>query len=106
MPDWIHISQIKTHQWMNTSLVRSDGKIEYRQRPAFGNNHAVFEPNSEWGLIHNDKFNALDFPNGTVDHLSKYTEEKTGIPHDLAKAGIILGSILIGVKLLQKLEDS
>lgn len=96
---------MKTNQWIDTSIVRSDGKIEYRQRPTFGNHHAVFDKNSEWGTEHTDEFNALDFPNGTLNHLSRYTEEKTGIPHDIAKVGIILGSILIGAKLLQKLED-
>lgn len=105
MNEPIHISQVQNGQWVNTTFARFDGKTEFRERPAFGNRHAVFNKNSKWGIVHFDEFNALEFPNGTVDHLSRYAEEKTSIPHDIAKAGIIIGSILIGAKLLQKLED-
>ena len=99
------MSQVQNNQWIETSPIRGDGKREFRERPKFGNRHVIFSINSEWGEVHEDEFNALDFPYGTLDHLSKYTEEQTSIPHNLAKAGIILGSILIGAKLIQKLED-
>ena len=93
-------------RWIETSIVRTDGKREFRERPKFGNRHAVFLLGSEWGEVHEDKFNALDFPNGTVDHLSKYTEEKTGIPEIIAKGAIIVGGLVVGAKLLQYLGDS
>ena len=100
-----NILEMTSDRWMETSYISFDEKREFRERSNFGNSHVVFDKNSEWGTEHTDEFNALDFPNGTLNHLSRYTEEKTGIPHDIAKVGIILGSILIGAKLLQKLED-
>ena len=88
---------------METSIVRADGLEEFREKPGFGNRHAIFETYSDWGEVHHDKNNALDFPNGTLDHLAKYTEEKTDIPSKWAKGGLILGSILVGAYLLKSI---
>ena len=101
-----HISEMTPERWTETSIVRGDGKREFRERPKYGSRHVVFLINSEWGEAHVDEFNALDFPNGTVNHLSKYTEEKTGIPEVIAKGAIILGGLFVGAKLLQYLEDN
>ena len=97
----LHISEMTSERWIETSIVRIDGRIEFRERPKSGNRHTVFLNNSEWGEIHMDEYNALDFPNGTINHISKYNEEKTSIPHNIAKLGIIFGAILAGAKILQ-----
>ena len=99
----IHRSEVQTSRWMETSIIRTDGLEEFREKPEFGNRHAIFQPGSDWGEIHYDKYNALDFPNGTLDHLAKYTEEKTNIPEKLAKGGLIVGGLLVGAFLLKGL---
>ena len=101
----IHRSEIDNVHWIETSLVRADGKQEFRERPKYGNKHAVFYPNSEWGEVHFDQHNALDFPNGTVDHLAKYTEEKANIPEQIAKVGIVLGALVVGAAVIKFLGD-
>jgi len=100
-----HISEMISEQWIETSPVRGDGKREFRERPKFGKRHVIFPINSEWGDAHEDEFNALDFPYGTLDHLSKYTEEQTSIPHNIAKLGIVFGAIIVGAKFLQMIGD-
>ena len=100
-----HISEMTNEGWINTSFSRLDGKIEFRERPQFGNTHVIFPKDSEWGEEHIDKYNALDFPTGTVDHLAKYTEEKTNIPETIAGGLIVVGGLILGAKLLQYLED-
>ena len=40
---------------------------------------AVFEPNAEWGNLHYDEHNALDFPMGTYRHVRGWLSEKTGV---------------------------
>jgi len=76
-------------RWENTSYFRPDGKIEYRERKEYGNGHAVFDnENSLWGELHTDKFNALNFPIGTIRHIGQYVEEKTGIPEKVTSSGI------------------
>jgi len=92
----IHRSQISKKTWIDTSFIRLDEKEEFRERPQFGNRHAIFSKNSNWGSVHVDNHNAIDFPTGTLDHLSTYTEEKTGIPEQIAKAGIIIAAVIIG----------
>ncbi|MEX0862171.1 hypothetical protein [Nitrosopumilus sp.] len=99
----IHRHEVQTAQWSETSIIRTDGLEEFREKPEFGNRHAIFQPNLNWGEIHYDEHNALDFPNGTLDHLAKYTEEKTGIPEKWAKGGLILGGVLAGIFLLKGL---
>jgi hypothetical protein len=54
------------------------------------NRHAVFETGAEWGTVHEDEHNATDFLVGTVNHLAKYTNERTGVPEGLAKLAIVL----------------
>jgi len=76
-------------RWMNTSGIRSDNKEEYRERKEFGNRHVIFENGTLYGTIHHDKYNATNFPVGTVQHISKYTEEKTGIPQDWVTGAIV-----------------
>ena len=101
----IHISGMNPEQWAETTIVRLDGKREFRERPKYGNRHVVFLNDSEWGEVHVDEHNALDFPTGTVNHLSKYTEEKTSIPQNIAKFGIVIGVILVGAEILQTLGE-
>ena len=105
MTELIHISQVQNDQWIETSPVRGDGKREFRERPKFGNRHAIFPINSEWGEAHIDEYNALDFPNGTVNHLAKYSEELTGIPEAIGRTVLVLGGLILGAKLLQYLEE-
>lgn len=102
----LHISEMTSERWIETSIVRFDGKREFRERPKYGNRHVVFMNNSEWGEIHEDEYNALDFPNGTADHFSKYAEEKTGIPGLIVKGAVIVGGLFLALKLFQKLEES
>ena len=107
MGETIHISEINSERWTNTSLIRSDNKIEFREKPQFGNRHVLFEIDSSWGTVHYDKYNALDFPDGTINHLAQYTEEKTSLPAGLAKIAIVIGGVYVGYKLLKFLvEDS
>lgn len=59
----MHRNELKESEWVNTSIFRWDGKEDYRQFPEHGNGHVVFEPSQEWGDLHYDQYNALDFPN-------------------------------------------
>ena len=88
-------------RWMDTSGVRSDSREEYRERKEFGNRHTIFEKGSLFGEVHYDKYNATDFPVGTVQHVSQYTEEKTGIPAGLVTLGIVLGTAFLGYKAIK-----
>lgn len=87
--------------WMNTSGVRPDDKEEYRERKEFGNRHVIFENGALYGIVHHDKYNATDFPVGTVQHVSNYTEEKTGIPAGLVTLGIIAVSAFLGYQAIK-----
>ena len=93
----ISIRGVRAHpeRWIDTTYLRSDGRIEYRERREFGNRHAVFEQGGEAGAVHHDRYNATDFPSGTVRHLSNYIEEKTGIPQDLTNI-LIAGAFVLG----------
>jgi len=101
-----HTSEMIPERWIETSIVRGDGKREFRERPKYGNRHVIFPINSKWGEVHIDEYNALDFPTGTVSHLAKYSEEKTGIPETIGRTVLVLGGLFVAAKLLQKLEDS
>lgn len=57
------------------------------------------------GEIHWDEHNATDFPVGTVNHVAKYTEEKTGIPQGLVAIEITAAELYAGYKLLKYLLD-
>jgi len=88
-------------RWINTSWSRTDGKMEYRERKEFGNRHVIFEKWALFGVVHHDKYNATNFPVGTVQHISNYTEEKTGIPAGLVTLGIIAVSAFLGYKAIK-----
>ena len=83
---------ITTDRWVNTSFLRGDGKEEYRERPQFGNRHAIFEKGALIGQVHVDEHNALDFPNGSLNHGAKYVNERTGMSEDIAKGLIVVGA--------------
>ena len=93
--------EVYPERWINTSDVRSDNKEEYRERKEFGNRHVIFEKGSLFGEVHYDKYNATDFPVGTVQHVSNYTEEKTGIPAVLVTLGIVAVSAFLGYKAIK-----
>jgi len=101
MTEMIHRSEIIPEQWVDTSFARFDGRQEFREKPQYGNRHAIFNPGSDWGEVEVDEYNAADFPNGTLNHLSKYTEEKTAIPQEIAKVGIVLGAGYVLYKLIK-----
>lgn len=105
MADLIHRSQIDPSKWVNTSIFRFDGKEEYRELARYGNRHAVFSPNSEWGELHEDQHNATDFPKGTLNHLALYTNEKTDIPEEIAKLVLVAAGMYTGYKILKFLGD-
>ena len=93
----IHISEIQSepYRWMQTL----NG---YREIEKYGNRHAKFIDN-EWLDVHWDEYNATSFPTGTVNHLAKWGNEKTGIDEDVLRVvgwGVL---IAVGIKLLQKL---
>lgn len=92
---YITLDQVLSYpeQWVDTSYLRSDGKIEYRERKKFGNAHAVFERGQRYGVIHHDRYNATDFPVGTVRHASQFVEEKTGIPEKATTAAIAVTAV-------------
>jgi hypothetical protein len=60
----------------------------------------VFAKGALLGEIHYDEHNATDFPVGTINHASKYVEEKTGIPKGLVVLGIVLVGAFVTVKAL------
>lgn len=96
---------VQNARWLNTSVLRSDGREEFRELPRYGNRHAIFEQGLDIGNVHYDKHNALDFPEGTLNHISHYVEEKTGIPENLVKGGLVFGSIVSAVALAKYLGD-
>jgi len=60
--EYIHRCEINREQWQDTSFIRTDVKQEFRERQQFGNRHAIFNtPQDEWGEVHYDEHNALDF---------------------------------------------
>lgn len=85
---WINRFEIRPDRWTDTTGFPPDGKEHFRELKRYGNRHAVFERGSIWGMVHQDLYNALDFPVGTLNHLAKYTHEKTGISESVAKIGI------------------
>ena len=56
-----------------------EGKEVFRELEKYGNRHAVFEKNADFGIVHPDQYNATSFPTGTVNHVAKWTNENTGI---------------------------
>lgn len=99
----ISLDEVRSHpkQWVNTSYVRSDDKIEYREKKEYGDRHAVFDKGAFWGNIHYDQDNATDVPVGTVKHFSKYVEEKTGIPKGLVALATVGLSLYAGYKVVK-----
>ena len=105
MGEIIHRSEIDPTRWTNTTIFRLDGKEEFRELPQYGNRHAVFPRNQEWGEVHYDEHNATDFPVGTTRHLGKYTSVKTGLPENLATVGVALAGLYGLYKLAEYLDD-
>jgi hypothetical protein len=101
----IHRSEITSDRWINTSFARNDGREEFREKPEYGNLHVIFNVGSDWGEVHVDEHNPIDFPVGTVNHLAKYTEEKTSIPKEIATAGLVVVGLFVGYKLLKFLGE-
>ena len=97
------IDEVKGHpeQWADTSYLRSDNKIEYREKKPYGNRHVIFENGSLWGDVHYDKYNATDIPVGTVNHFSNYVEEKTSIPKGLVALATVGLSLYVGYKAIK-----
>lgn len=101
---YVHRSEMTSERWVNSTGLPPDGREHFRGLKQYGNRHSVFERNTEWGQIHIDEHNATDFPVGTVNHLAKYTNEKTGAPKNLAKAAIVLGALYLGYRGLRSLK--
>ena len=59
-----------------------------------------------WGETHYDKYNATNFPQGTLNHTANYVEEKTGIPQGLAALGMVLGLAYVGYKAAKYLSKN
>ncbi|MCZ6582026.1 MAG: hypothetical protein O6761_02500, partial [Thaumarchaeota archaeon] len=62
-----------------------------------GNRHAIFRKDLVYGWVHIDKYNALDFPDGTIKHLAKWGNEKTGVDEGLLR--LVGWGALIGLAL-------
>jgi hypothetical protein len=77
--------EIMEHPERWVRYINSEGKEVFREKKQFGNRHAIFEINSEIGMVHNDLYNATDVPFGTVNHIAKWSNEKFGINEDLAR---------------------
>ena len=99
----IHISEIlnESEKWIMTKNWL--GKTEYRELEKFGDRHAVFENDSEYGTIHYDQYNATTFPVGTVNHLAKWGNEETGLPEGLLRLLGWAGLLYAGKKLADQL---
>jgi len=83
---------------------RFDGKEGFREIEPYGNRHAVFDYGADWGYVHNDQYNATSFPTGTVYHLAKWGNEKTGISEGLLRI-TGWGALLYGAYKLGKYID-
>jgi len=101
----LHRSEITSDRWTDTSIIRFDGREEFREKPEYGNGHAIFELGSEWGEYHIDEHNALDFPQGTLNHTALYVNEQTGIPQTAAKLGIVAIAFYGLYKFFKYFED-
>ena len=92
-------NEINNSRWINTSIIRLDGKEEFRELKEYGDRHAVFDVNSQIGYVHNDEYNVTNFPLGTINHFSNYVEEKTGIPKTWVEVGLGILAIFAACKL-------
>lgn len=101
---YVYRSEMTPERWVNSTGLPPDGREHFRELKQYGNRHVVFERNAEWGQIHIDEYNATDFPVRTVNHLAKYTNEKTGVPENLAKAAIVFGALYLGYRGLRSLK--
>ena len=104
----ISIDEVSSHpeQWVDTSYLRSDDKIEYREKKKYGDRHAVFDNGAYWGEVHYDQYNATDVPVGTVNHFSNYVEEKTGLPQGLVTLATVGLGLYAGYKALTWAENN
>ena len=78
-------------------------RVECRERPKYGNRHAVFQWSSIYGWVHYDEHNALDFPDGTIKHFAKWGNEKTGIDEGALRALGWGALIVLAIKAISKL---
>ncbi len=81
----INRSDVMNSCWVNVSILSTHGMDEYRELPSCGNGfeHAIFAKNSQVGTFHLDKYNALAFPLGSVDHFAVFVSMSTGIEQSI-----------------------
>lgn len=65
-----------------------EGKKVFRELEDYGNRHVVFEKGSQFGTVHNDQYNATTFPVGTVNHIARWANEKSGVDEVIARLAI------------------
>ena len=99
---WMSWSEIEREpeRWVT---LRYFDRVEARERPAYGDRHVVFPGDSDLGEMHDDDYNALDFPTGTVNHLAQWGNEKTGINEDLLRLGGWAALLYLGYQILKRL---
>ena len=86
--------------------LRFDGKEGFREVEPYGNRHVVFDYGAELGYVHDDQYNATSFPKGTVNHIAKWANEKTGINENLARL-LGWGALLYaGYKTIKYLDEN
>jgi hypothetical protein len=93
--------EITPDRWMNTTGFPPDGREHFRELSQYGNRHAVLERGADWGIIHHDQYNPTDFPVGTLNHLAKYANEKTGVPEMMARVGIAALTVYAAYRLFR-----
>lgn len=103
--EWISRSEIMRDygtRWLGD--LRLDGREGFREVESYGNRHVVFDHGAEWGYVHDDQYNATSFPAGTVNHLAKWGNEKTGIGEGLLRL-VEWGALLYGAYKVGKYVD-
>lgn len=83
-------SEVMNNCWINVSTISLHGMDEYRELPscADGLKHAKFERGSNVGTWHYDKYNAVNFPLGSIDHFGDFLSIHTHINESLIFIGI------------------
>ncbi len=83
-----------------------EGKEVFRELEKYGNRHLVFDKGAEYGYIHYDQHNATSFPIGTINHLAKWANEKTGVNEGLGKLVLWGLGIYAGYKAIKYIDDN